>query len=259
MKQISIIIVAIVIIGGLFYAMSIAEDPEPAPEITMEEAQEIASDWMENQAPTYVFDGSELNLQDSREISEGQYEFTFSFQSAAAGYGDRSDEMAAQVITDHTTVVTVENGEVVEAITDEVYSEFRDEMLDENGEVDEMTVSVYFIMVDDGQEDLTAVERVVDASAPARGALEELLAGITAEEEGEGLTTAINEGVVINELTIEDGVARVDFSSELNEGVAGSATVMAIRDQIEATLLQFDTVDEVVISIEGESEKILQP
>jgi spore germination protein GerM len=34
---------------------------------------------------------------------------------------------------------------------------------------------------------------------------------------------------------------------------------MAIRNQIERTLLQFDDINEVVISINGESEEILQP
>ncbi|MGM0629168.1 MAG: GerMN domain-containing protein, partial [Patescibacteria group bacterium] len=44
-----------------------------------------------------------------------------------------------------------------------------------------------------------------------------------------------------------------------NEDVAGSATVLAIRGQIENTLRQFDPVDNVVIKIEGEEEGVLQP
>jgi spore germination protein GerM len=35
--------------------------------------------------------------------------------------------------------------------------------------------------------------------------------------------------------------------------------VMAIREQIEKTLLQFETIDDVVISINGETEEVLQP
>jgi spore germination protein GerM len=57
---------------------------------------------------------------------------------------------------------------------------------------------------------------------------------------------------------IEDGVAYADFSSEL-EVSGGSAMVMMIREQIEKTLLQFETIDSVVISIEGDSEEVLQP
>ncbi|MGM0482593.1 MAG: GerMN domain-containing protein, partial [Patescibacteria group bacterium] len=90
-------------------------------------------------------------------------------------------------------------------------------------------------------------------------ALEELLAGPTEEEEDQGYSTAINEGVEILDFSIQEGTAQVDFSSELNEDVAGSATVLAIRGQIENTLRQFDPVDNVVIMVEGEEEGVLQP
>ncbi|HPP18950.1 MAG TPA: GerMN domain-containing protein, partial [Candidatus Dojkabacteria bacterium] len=60
-------------------------------------------------------------------------------------------------------------------------------------------------------------------------------------------------------LSIEDGVARVDFSKELEEGVAGSCKVESIRAQIEETLKQFDNIDSVIISVEGKVEGILQP
>ena len=63
----------------------------------------------------------------------------------------------------------------------------------------------------------------------------------------------------LQDLVIEDGVATADFNARLDEGVAGSAMVMAIRGQIEQTLLQFPTVDEVVISVDGETEEVLQP
>lgn len=63
----------------------------------------------------------------------------------------------------------------------------------------------------------------------------------------------------LQSLEIEDGVAQVDFSQDLDEGVAGSARVMALREQIKKTLLQFETVDEVVISVDGQTEGILQP
>ncbi|MBP6976514.1 GerMN domain-containing protein, partial [Candidatus Dojkabacteria bacterium] len=69
----------------------------------------------------------------------------------------------------------------------------------------------------------------------------------------------INDGVEILSLSISKGVAYVDLSNELQEGVGGSCKVTSIRAQITETLKQFSTVDSVVISIEGESEDILQP
>ncbi|HOF45077.1 MAG TPA: GerMN domain-containing protein, partial [Candidatus Pacearchaeota archaeon] len=90
-------------------------------------------------------------------------------------------------------------------------------------------------------------------------AINQLLNGPTEDESERGIFSMINPGTVVYDLTIEDGVAIVDFNEKLQEGVAGSASVMAIRNQIERTLLQFDDINEVVISINGESEEILQP
>lgn len=134
----------------------------------------------------------------------------------------------------------------------------------ENGsnseEPEEMAVSVHWLLVEDGQEEVVEAEREIERTeAPARAVLELLLAGPEESELETGYSTAINEGVEILDLTIEDGVAEVDFSEELEEGVAGSARVTAIREQIERTLLQFPTVDEVEISVAGETEAILQP
>ena len=100
--------------------------------------------------------------------------------------------------------------------------------------------------------------RVLKTEAVARAALEELLKGPSDLEKYAGLITSINSGVKINSLTIENGVARVDFSEELEQGVAGSCKVQAIRAQITETLQQFSTVKSVVISVNGRDD-ILQP
>ncbi len=105
-----------------------------------------------------------------------------------------------------------------------------------------------------------AVERTVPKTvAVGRAALEQLLAGPTAAEKAEGYFTSINSGVVIQSLTIENGVARVDFNEQLEYQVGGSCRVAAIASQIRETLKQFPTVQDVVISIDGRTEDILQP
>lgn len=60
-------------------------------------------------------------------------------------------------------------------------------------------------------------------------------------------------------LTIEDGTATVNFSREMNAYGGGSMRVQTIREQITQTLLQFPSVDEVIIAIEGQTEGVLQP
>ncbi len=110
--------------------------------------------------------------------------------------------------------------------------------------------------------------------------ISKLLDGPTVNEKDEGYLTSINEGTKVQKLIIKDGVATVDFNDKLNEGVArlarlagalakraeasgvaqaGSCKVQAIRSQIEQTLRQFPEIKKVVISVNGESEEILQP
>lgn len=101
--------------------------------------------------------------------------------------------------------------------------------------------------------------QIPKTEAPARAALEQLLMGPTNIERTAGFSTSINPGVKIQSLVIANGVAKVDFSQELQEGVAGSCRVIAIRSQIEQTIKQFSTVTSVVISINGQAEGILQP
>lgn len=109
-------------------------------------------------------------------------------------------------------------------------------------------------------EQVFSVNRTVaKTQAIARAALEELLAGPTDEEKAAGFDTTINPGVVINSLSIENGVAKVDFSDELEKAVGGSCRVSLIRKQIEETLKQFSTISQVLISINGRTEDILQP
>ena len=100
------------------------------------------------------------------------------------------------------------------------------------------------------------IERTV---AVGRASLEELFNGTTEQEEEDGYFTNINQGVEILSLSISEGIAYVDLSNELQEGVGGSCKVTSIRAQIAETLKQFSTVDSVVISIEGNTEDILQP
>jgi spore germination protein GerM len=83
-----------------------------------------------------------------------------------------------------------------------------------------------------------------------------LLQGPTEEEKEEGYTSQIPKEARINELSIKDGIAKIDFSN-LNPG--GSCRVAAIRAEITETLKQFPEVKEVIISVDGNVEEALQP
>lgn len=125
------------------------------------------------------------------------------------------------------------------------------------------TVKLYFMKEGDWNVDCkpsSFVERIISKTqAIARAALEELFKGPTQSDIINGFSTVINSGVKINSLIIDDkGVARVDFSQEL-ESTGGSCRVTAIRAEIIQTLKQFPTIKDVIISINGRTEDILQP
>ncbi len=249
-----VIIVVVVVIG---FAISTLEAPETLDDDVVDEYITIVEEWIGENAKTYTErGGSDLEYIRAVEVEEDVYELTFDFNANFAGYGEvGEDEMAAQVITPHTIVVTVEDGEVFKAITNEVYDEINEEMIDPEAGV---KVDVYFAIVEDGMEEVSSVERELSTSQDIEeNTVYELLAGPTQDEEDEGYFTAIDEGTILLSFHVENGVAYPDFSSELD--ASGSATVMMIREQIENTLLQFENVEEVEISIEGESEGILQP
>ena len=130
--------------------------------------------------------------------------------------------------------------------------------------VESMTVKVFF---NNSQMDsefscnkVFSVERkILKTQAVARAVLTELLKGPTEEEKAQGFFTSINPGVKIQQLTIENGVAKVDFDEQLEFQVGGSCRVSAIRAEITQTLKQFPTINSVIISINGRTEDILQP
>ena len=87
-------------------------------EVTEAESREIARAFIEN-SPTYQFDGYDLEY--NRTISlrcPYCWLFIFEFTSRHAGYGNRTGQILAQVITPHTASVIVKQGTVTYATLD---------------------------------------------------------------------------------------------------------------------------------------------
>lgn len=105
-----------------------------------------------------------------------------------------------------------------------------------------------------------AVERTIPKTeSVAAAALTELLKGPTDSEKAKGYMSNINTGVKVQSLSVKDGLAKIDFNEQLQFQVGGSCKTSAIIAQIKQTLKQFSSVKEVVISINGQTEDILQP
>jgi len=129
----------------------------------------------------------------------------------------------------------------------------------------EKSVSVYFWndTISSDPNDCSSVfpvsRTVLNAETLGPGALEALLRGVTEQEKAVGYGSAINPGVLVQKFEIKNKVAYVDLSEELTKGVAGSCRVLALRSQIETTLNNLSDIDSVVISVNDETEEILQP
>jgi hypothetical protein len=84
----------------------------------------------------------------------------------------------------------------------------------------------------------------------ATAALEALLAGPTQSEGASGLTTAIPDGTRLLGVTIANGVAHVDLTSDF-ESAAGTRSQQLRLAQVVYTLTQFPTVKAVRFSLDG--------
>lgn len=124
-------------------------------------------------------------------------------------------------------------------------------------------VKVYFVDVKKAETssceaDVALDRTVLNAETLGPGAIEALLKGLI-DKEGTMYSTSINPGTLLQKFEVKNGVAYADFNSTLNKDVAGSCTVIAIKSQIENTLIALPDIDSVVISINGETEGILEP
>lgn len=108
-----------------------------------------------------------------------------------------------------------------------------------------------------------AVERTVSQNFQQLiygAAIKELLKGPTEEEKAQGFFSSINPGISYKEITIgDDNIVRINFDEQLEFQVGGSCRVATIRAEITQTLKQFPTIKDVIISINGRTEDILQP
>lgn len=125
-----------------------------------------------------------------------------------------------------------------------------------------------------GEEVVSTTVIVPETVAVAQAALEALLWGPPAPNLA-GFGTALplptevlaypgrgpdwGTRVRLLDVRVENGVATANFSRELRAYGGGSTRVLLIRSQIECTLKQFPSVQDVVIAVEGQTEGVLEP
>ncbi len=102
------------------------EQIRPLERLSRDESQRIAEKFVRGSA-TFVFDGiaDSLRLSAAIEVSQPYtWTFVFEFDSRQAGYGNRTGQMLAQVITRHEASITVEMGWISYASLDSKWDIF---------------------------------------------------------------------------------------------------------------------------------------
>ena len=97
------------------------------------QARNLAEEFVRN-SPTFVFDGIEESLKLVEMLHpdiENAWTFVFHFDSRHAGYGDRTGQVLAEVITPHEAVITIEEGEIKSAVMDEKWDMLTQQMVEE--------------------------------------------------------------------------------------------------------------------------------
>jgi hypothetical protein len=119
-----------------------------------------------------------------------------------------------------------------------------------------MDVRVFFHV--DPEGDPVAFTRTVPRSPEVlHAALRELLAGPTESERGSGATSWFSPATadLFRDVTIDDGVAVVDFGDlrPVIPNASSSAGSRMLLAQLDATVLQFESVDSVLYRIDGDA------
>ena len=101
-----------------------------SPAGSREGSQRVAEEFVRLET-TFRFDGiaDTLKTTSTTSVANG-WKYTVEFDSRQAGYGNRSGQILAQVITHHTEAVTVEAGRVTSAIMVGVWDMISQRMLD---------------------------------------------------------------------------------------------------------------------------------
>lgn len=266
MRQLVGIIIIILVIIGVWALINSAGNQDA------ERYADVARAWIENDSPTYNFDGSDLELVRSEKIDTNTYQYTFEFESSQAGYGDRSDEMSAQVITPHSVVVRIESGQVVSVITDGVYDEMTGELTSAPGtsgngsQNGSQTVQLFFYDeaadTDETGNILCSSDSVLPVSRTINDYtiekhIEAVLNGPNATEEDSGFSSEYPlDGFELEGAELaEDGTLTLSFSDPNNSTTGGSCRVGLLYAQIVKTAESITGVESVVI----EPETLFQP
>ncbi len=118
--------------------------------------------------------------------------------------------------------------------------------------VDAIMLDIYFMEIKETSFELGKETRKFGTFGGPQVDLEEVMAELLKGPETDDLSRVIPEGTVLRGITLEYGVAYVDFSEELLQAQVGSEAEAILVGSIVKTLTQLEEVDSVQILVEGE-------
>lgn len=90
---------------------------------TQDQAVSLAEQFIRN-TPTYTFDGIDGSIKKIKvePVDNGKFwNLSYIFQSKHPGYGDRSNQVLAEQVTEHSVKISIQGCTVVSAICDKSY------------------------------------------------------------------------------------------------------------------------------------------
>lgn len=119
-----------------------------ADQFTEEDSGQTAEGYVRS-SPTFAFDGIEdslvlVNTEAAR--CPCCWAFDFEFECRHAGYGDRTGQVLAQVISPHTARIVVNEGQVVQAVMDGTWDMMTQEMVPASAETIDTEVGATFFL-----------------------------------------------------------------------------------------------------------------
>ena len=104
---------------------------------------------------------------------------------------------------------------------------------------------------------LYPVKRLVKKSENlANAALWELLKGVKTEEKNEGYISFIHADTGLRTVKIREKTMEIDFDKAIKREIKNQCQVQGVMAQLRQTVTQFDTIDSIIVSIDGETENI---
>ena len=247
-------IVAAIAIGAYFIPLQKSVAIEPIVEdktsekigadvfdVQRDKAISIAKEFAIN-SPTFAFDGMQDTLMaDFISVMESypeQYRINVSFTSAHAGFGDRTDQVVAQVITPHIMDIIVSDGKVISAVTDGLWDELNHQYVLK--QTTPVKATSYDSLIDELINKGIIVE-VVEVIPDSSFAVPTNVISVNGEDVQVFEFSSENEAQVASEIVSKDGT---EIGTSIIRWIApphfytnGNIIVLYVGDNLEMTVL----------------------